>query len=167
VHCAFADPFCPTLSKLLLGAARELGDVKVHEGGTYVCMEGPLFSTRAESHTYRSWGMDIIGLTALPEAKLAREAELCYAIVACATDYDSWHETEESVTVEMVISNLSANVANAQRILRNVAQKIPADRSTNTCDCSSALAAAILTDRSKIPAEVKEKYGLLIGKYLA
>ncbi len=152
VHCTFADPFCPMLSELLLESARELGDVTVHEGGTYVCMEGPLFSTKAESHAYRSWGMDIIGMTALPEAKLAREAELCYATIACATDYDCWRESEESVTVEMVISNLNANVTNAQRILRNVAKKIPADRSTNTCECPSALASAILTDRSKIPA---------------
>ena len=167
VHVTFADPFCSTLSKLLLEAARELGDVKVHEGGTYVCMEGPLFSTRAESNVYRSWGMDLIGMTALPEAKLAREAELCYATIACATDYDSWHESEESVTVEMVIGNLSANVANAQRILRSVAKRIPADRSANTCECPSALATAILTDRSKIPGEVKEKYRLLIGKYFA
>jgi len=166
VHCTFAEPFCSTLSKLLLDSARELGDVTVHEGGTYVCMEGPLFSTRAESRTYRSWGMDIIGMTALPEAKLAREAELCYATIACATDYDSWHETEESVTVEMVVSNLSANVANAQRILRAVAKKIPADRSANTCDCPSALATAIMTDHSKIPPEAREKYSLLIGKYL-
>ncbi|HKV01701.1 MAG TPA: S-methyl-5'-thioadenosine phosphorylase [Ktedonobacteraceae bacterium] len=166
VHCTFAEPFCSTLSKLLLDSARELGDVTVHEGGTYVCMEGPLFSTRAESQTYRSWGMHIIGMTALPEAKLAREAELCYAIIACATDYDSWHETEESVTVEMVVSNLSANVANAQRILRTVAKKIPADRSANTCECPSALATAILTDRSMIPPEAREKYSLLIGKYL-
>lgn len=167
VHVTFADPFCSMLSKLLLESAGELGDVKVHEGGTYVCMEGPLFSTRAESHVYRSWGMDIIGMTALPEAKLAREAELCYATIACATDYDSWHESKEPVTVEMVIGNLSANVANAQRILRSVAKKIPADRSANTCECPSALANAILTDRSKIPGEIKEKYGLLIGKYLA
>ena len=167
VHVTFADPFCSTLSKLLLESAHELGDVRVHEGGTYVCMEGPLFSTRAESRVYRSWGMDIIGMTALPEAKLAREAELCYATIACATDYDSWHESEEPVTVEMVIGNLSANVANAQRILRSVAKKIPADRSANTCECPGALATAILTDRSKIPGEVKEKYGLLIGKYLA
>jgi 5'-methylthioadenosine phosphorylase len=166
VHCTFADPICPTLSALLVESARELGNVKVHEGGTYVCMEGPLFSTRAESRTYRSWGMDIIGMTALPEAKLAREAELCYAVVACATDYDSWHESEESVTVEMVIGNLSANVANAQRILRSVAQKIPADRSANTCECPSALATAIMTDHSKIPPEAREKYSLLIGKYL-
>jgi len=111
--------------------------------------------------------MDLIGMTALPEAKLAREAEICYAVIACATDYDSWHESEKSVTVEMVISNLSANVANAQRILRSVAQKIPADRNANTCGCPHALAAAILTDRSRIPAEVKEKYSLLVGKYLS
>jgi 5'-methylthioadenosine phosphorylase len=167
VHVTFADPFCPTLSKLLLESAQEMGDVKVHAGGTYVCMEGPLFSTRAESHVYRSWGMDIIGMTALPEAKLAREAELCYACIACVTDYDSWHETEESVTVEMVISNLSANVANAQRILRSVARKIPADRGANTCECPSALATAILTDRSRIPEQVKQKYDLLIGKYFS
>lgn len=166
VHCTFAEPFCPTLSTLLLEAAGELGDVKVHSGGTFVCMEGPLFSTKAESRAYRSWGMDIIGMTALPEAKLAREAEICYATIACITDYDCWHESEESVTVEMVINNLSANVANAQRILRAVAQKIPADRSANACECPSALSTAILTDRASIPADVKEKYGLLIGKYL-
>ncbi len=167
VHVTFAEPFCSTLSNLLLASASELGDVNVHEGGTYVCMEGPLFSTKAESIVYRSWGMDIIGMTALPEAKLAREAELCYAMVACATDYDCWHESEESVTVEMVIGNLSANVANAQRILRSIAHKIPADRSANTCGCSSALASAIMTDHSKIPVAAKEKYSLLIGKYLS
>ena len=167
VHCTFAEPFCSTLSHLLLASARELDDVKVHEGGTYVCMEGPLFSTKAESLVYRSWGMDIIGMTALPEAKLAREAELCYAMIACATDYDCWHESEESVTVEMVIGNLSANVANAQRILRSVAHKIPSDRAANTCGCSTALSTAIMTDPSRIPSEAKEKYSLLIGKYLA
>ncbi|HVB73454.1 MAG TPA: S-methyl-5'-thioadenosine phosphorylase [Ktedonobacteraceae bacterium] len=166
VHCTFAEPFCSTLSTLLLASARELGDVKVHAGGTYVCMEGPLFSTKAESHAYRSWGMDIIGMTALPEAKLAREAELCYATIACATDYDCWHESEESVTVEMVIGNLSANVANAQRILRSVAKKIPADRDANTCECPTALSNAILSDRSKISLAVRQKYSLLIGKYL-
>lgn len=165
-HCTFADPFCPTLNSLLIESARELEHVNVHEGGTYVCMEGPLFSTRAESRTYRSWGMDIIGMTALPEAKLAREAELCYAVIACATDYDSWHEAEESVTVEMVVGNLSANVANAQRILRSVARKIPADRSSNMCECPSALSTAIMTERSKIPTEAREKYSLLIGKYM-
>jgi 5'-methylthioadenosine phosphorylase len=111
--------------------------------------------------------MDIIGMTALPEAKLAREAELCYATIACATDYDCWHESEESVTVAMVIGNLTANVTNAQRILRSVAKKIPADRSANTCECPTALATAILTDRSKIPPEAKAKYNLFIGKYLS
>jgi 5'-methylthioadenosine phosphorylase len=167
VHCTFADPFCPTLSRLLLDSARNLPGVNVHEGGTYVCMEGPLFSTKAESKIYRQLGMDIIGMTALPEAKLAREAELCYAMIACATDYDSWHETEEAVTVEMVIGNLSANVANAQRILTEVAQKIPVDRAHLTCNCANALATSIITDRAAIPAEVKERYSLLIGKYLS
>ncbi len=167
VHCTFADPFCPTLSSLLLASARSLPGVHVHEGGTYVCMEGPLFSTKAESRVYRQLGMDIIGMTALPEAKLAREAELCYATIACATDYDSWHETEEAVTVEMVIGNLSANIANAQRILQDIAQKIPADRAHLTCDCANALATSIITDRAAIPAAAKERYDLLIGKYLS
>jgi 5'-methylthioadenosine phosphorylase len=167
VHCTFAEPFCPTLSQLLLEAAREVGDVRVHEGGTYVCIEGPLFSTKAESHLYRSWGLDVIGMTALPEAKLAREAELCYATLACVTDYDCWHESEASVSVELVVQNLSANVTNAQRILRRLASKIPADRSANRCDCPHALATAIITDRAAIPPAVREKYDLLIGKYLA
>jgi 5'-methylthioadenosine phosphorylase len=129
-------------------------------------MEGPLFSTKAESRAYRSLGMDIIGMTALPEAKLAREAELCYATIACITDYDSWHESEEPVTVEMVINNLGANVTNAQRILQAVARKIPADRSTSACECPSSLSAAIMTERSQLSAEIKERYSLLIGKYL-
>ena len=167
VHCAFAEPFCSTLSKLLLDAACELDDVKVHVGGTYVCMEGPLFSTRAESQIYRKLGMDIIGMTALPEAKLAREAELCYATIACATDYDCWHESEESVTVEKVIGHLNANVANAQRMLRLIAQKIPSTHRDQPCGCAQALATSIVTDPALIPAEVKEKYQLLIGKYLA
>jgi 5'-methylthioadenosine phosphorylase len=167
VHCTFAEPFCPTLSGLLVEAAQGLGDVRVHVGGTYVCMEGPLFSTKAESGVYRKLGMDIIGMTALPEAKLAREAELCYAIIACVTDYDSWHETEEPVTVEMVIGNLSANVANAQRILQGVAQHIPTDRSALSCGCASALATSIITDPKFIPADVKERYSLLVGKYLS
>src|SRR5437660_7486158 len=111
--------------------------------------------------------MDVIANIVLPEAKLAREAKLCYAVIACAPNYDCWHESEESVTVEMVVGNLSANVANAQRILRSVAQKIPADRSANTCECPSVLSTAIMTERSRIPAEAKEKYSLLIGKYLS
>ncbi len=167
VHCTFAEPFCPALSQLLLESAQGLGDVKVHAGGTYVCMEGPLFSTKAESNVYRHLGMDIIGMTALPEAKLAREAEMCYATIACATDYDCWHETEESVTVEMVIGNLSANVANAQRILRDVAQLIPSERTGLSCGCANAMATSIITDPRTIPAATKEKYHLLISKYIS
>lgn len=166
VHCTFADPVCPALSGLLYESAQQLDGVRVHKGGTYVCMEGPLFSTRAESNVYRKLGMDIIGMTALPEAKLAREAELCYATIACATDYDCWHETEESVSVELVLGNLNANVANAQRILQNVAQKIPAHRSQAGCTCDNALAMSIITNPQLIPPAVKEKYRLLIGKYV-
>lgn len=167
VHCTFAEPFCPTLSQLLYESASQMGDVTVHKGGTYVCMEGPLFSTKAESRVYRNLGMDVIGMTALPEAKLAREAELCYATIACATDYDCWHEAKESVTVEMVINNLGANVANAQRILRDVAGKIPAGRDQVECSCAHALETAILTQRLAIPTETREKYSLLVGKYLS
>jgi 5'-methylthioadenosine phosphorylase len=166
VHCSFADPFCPTLADILWQSAQELGDVTVHRGGTYLCIEGPLFSTKAESRIYRQWGVDVIGMTALPEAKLAREAELCYATIACATDYDVWHDTAESVSVEMVIGNLMKNVANAQRIIRAVAKRIPTDRTQNVCECPHALENAILTDRSRIPADAREKYHLLAGKYL-
>lgn len=167
VHCTFAEPFCPTLNDILYTSANQLGNVKVHKGGTYVCMEGPLFSTKAESQVYRKLGMDIIGMTALPEAKLAREAELCYSIIACATDYDCWHESAESVTVEMVINNLNANVTHAQRILQDVAQKIPADRAHINCTCAHSLATAIMTDHSRIPPASKEKYALLLGNYLS
>jgi 5'-methylthioadenosine phosphorylase len=166
VHCTFADPVCPTLSDLLYESAQQLDGVRVHKGGTYVCMEGPLFSTRAESNVYRKLGMDIIGMTALPEAKLAREAELCYAVIACATDYDCWHESEESVTVDLVLGNLNANVANAQRILQDVAPKIPARRSQTACTCDSALATSMITAPALIPPALKEKYSLLIGKYV-
>jgi 5'-methylthioadenosine phosphorylase len=165
VHCTFADPVCPHLSALLYDSEQQLGDVKVHKGGTYVCMEGPLFSTRAESNFYRQAGMDVIGMTALPEAKLAREAELCYATIACATDYDCWHESEESVSVELVLGNLNANVTNAQRILLDVAGKIPTDRAQWDCGCANALATAVITDRAQIPPAVLEKYSLFLGKY--
>jgi 5'-methylthioadenosine phosphorylase len=166
VHASFADPFCPHLSGLLYDAATGLDDVKAHRGGTYVCIEGPLFSTKAESRIYRQLGCDVIGMTALPEAKLAREAELCYATVACITDYDVWHETEEPVTVEIVVANLARNAANAQRIIRAVAAQLPADRSSAPCECDHALANAILTDRAIIPAPVRERYRLLLGTYL-
>jgi len=167
VHCTFAEPFCATFSRALREAATSLGDVKVHHGGTYLCMEGPLFSTRAESRIYRQWGVDVIGMTALPEAKLAREAEIHYATLACITDYDSWHETEAPVTVEMVIANLLHNVRNAQRVIRALAQRAATLGEPLTCDCDHALATAVLTTPSLIPAEVKERYRLLLGKYLS
>jgi 5'-methylthioadenosine phosphorylase len=167
VHASFADPFCPHLSGLLWETMSGMDDVTSHRGGTYACMEGPLFSTKAESRIYRQLGCDLIGMTALPEAKLAREAELCYATIACVTDYDVWHESGETVTVEMVIANLQKNVTNAQRIIRDVVGKLPADRSASPCDCSNALANAILTDPAAIPASARERYALLLGKYLA
>jgi 5'-methylthioadenosine phosphorylase len=166
VHCTFAEPFCATLSRVLIEAAETLGTASVHRGGTYLCMEGPLFSTRAESRIYRQWGVDVIGMTALPEAKLAREAELHYATLTCVTDYDCWHETAESVTVEMVIANLQHNVANAQRVIRAVARRAATLDEAKTCDCDHALATAILTAPDRIPPEVKERYRLLLGKYL-
>jgi 5'-methylthioadenosine phosphorylase len=166
VHAAFADPFCPHLSGLLWEGASGLGDVQVHQGATYVCIEGPLFSTKAESRIYRQLGCDVIGMTAVPEAKLAREAELHYATIACVTDYDVWHETEEPVTVGMVIANLARNVANAQRIIRAVAERLARPAAAPTCGCDHALANAILTDRGMITAPLRERYQLLVGKYL-
>ena len=166
-HVSFADPFCPHVSGLLYDAMGEIEGLGRHRGGTYVCIEGPLFSTKAESRVYRQWGCDIIGMTALPEAKLAREAELCYATIACVTDYDVWHESAEPVTVEMVVANLTQNVANAKRIIRSVLSRLPVDRTRMTCGCSSALQSAIMTDRSLISSPLREQYDLLIGKYLA
>ncbi len=167
VHCAFAEPLCPTLREMLLASASELSNVKVHQSGTYVCMEGPLFSTKAESNVYRKLGMDVVGMTALPEAKLAREAELCYATIACATDYDGWYDAEESVSVDMVVGNMNANIENAKHMILNVAQNLPSERSAQTCSCDHALASTIMTDVSLIPTEIKEKYQLLIGRYIS
>jgi 5'-methylthioadenosine phosphorylase len=161
-HVSFADPFCPVLSDLLCKAARGTG-ARVHKGGTYVVIEGPLFSTRAESELYRSWGASIIGMTALPEAKLAREAEMCYATLACATDYDCWHQGHDSVTVEMVVSNLQKNVERAKSILKKLVPQIPRQR---TCACQQAMANAIITSRDRIPAKVKKELAPLIGKYV-
>lgn len=161
-HVGFADPFCPVLSELLYQTAREQG-ATVHRGGTYVVMEGPLFSTRAESNLYRSWGASVIGMTALPEAKLAREAEICYATVACATDYDCWHESEEDVTIDMVIANLLKNVETSKSIVRNVTSRIPAQRH---CLCATALASGIITARELIPEQTKRDLAPLIGKYV-
>lgn len=162
VHAAFADPFCPILSQILYQAAQEVG-ARVHKGGTYLVMEGPLFSTRAESLLYRSWGASVIGMTALPEAKLAREAEICYATLACATDYDCWHDTEEQVTIDMVIANLLKNVDTAKKIIRLAAGQLPQERG---CECVSALKNAIITTPELIPARIKQELAPLIGKYV-
>jgi len=161
-HCAFAEPFCPQLSDILCQAAQKTR-ATVHKGGTYVAIEGPQFSTKAESALYRSWGASIVGMTALPEARLAREAELCYATLASVTDYDCWHESEESVSIQMIVSNLLRNVAAAKKIVRHAAQAIQGERQ---CACASALENAIITARERIPPEVKERLQLLIGKYL-
>ena len=161
-HVSFADPFCATLSAALSETAKEVG-ATVHEGGTYVVMEGPAFSTRAESLLYRSWGAKVIGMTALPEAKLAREAEMCYATLACATDYDSWRESEEPVSVEMVVANLSRNVATSKEILQRLVPRLTWER---TCRCESALGDAIITDRDAIPREIRQRLAPLVGRYL-
>lgn len=161
-HVGMAEPFCDSLRILLADAAERTG-VTVHRSGTYLCMEGPQFSTKAESNIYRSWGCSVIGMTAAPEAKLAREAEMCYAAIACSTDYDCWHEEHDAVTLEMIIENLHANVDHARQTLRAVVPAIPLDA---PCACHSALAHAILTDRTAIPAETIGRLGPLISKYL-
>jgi len=162
VHAPFADPFCPHLNQVLHGAATEVAE-RVHQGGSLVVIEGPQFSTRAESHLYRSWDASIIGMTALPEARLAREAEMCYATLACVTDYDCWHESYESVTVDMIIANLQKNVETARRILRLLAARLPEGRQ---CGCGRALQSAIVTPAHIIPDTVKKELSLLLGKYV-
>ncbi len=161
-HVSFADPVCPVQVDVLAKACTEAG-VRTHRGGTYVCIEGPAFSTKAESHTYRTWGMDVIGMTNLQEAKLAREAEICFATLAMVTDYDCWHPGHDAVTVEQVIGVLNQNVEHAQRVIRLAVQRMPKERK---CACGSALAHAIMTDPKKIPRTVKRKLTLLVGKYL-
>ena len=162
-HLPFADPFCGELRDLLLQSAGET-DATVHAGGTYICMEGPLFSTRAESNFYRKTvDAAVIGMTALPEAKLAREAELCYAMLAMGTDYDCWHEEEEDVTIEQVLAVMQANAATAHQIVRRLVEALPA-RSTSAC--LSSAAHAIVTDRGTIPAETVEKLRPIYGHYL-
>jgi len=160
-HVSFADPVCAELRDLVHACASDAG-VESTNGGTYVCMEGPAFSTRAESNVYRSWGMDVIGMTNLQEAKLAREAEICYVTVAMVTDYDCWHEAHDSVTVDQIIANLSKNADSACKLIKRVVKSMP---DTRACGCQSALKHAIITDRAAMPAETKEKLRLLIGKY--
>jgi 5'-methylthioadenosine phosphorylase len=161
-HVQFADPLCPTLSRALVDAARAEA-ATVHVGGVYVCMEGPQFSTRAESHLYRSWGAQVIGMTNLQEAKLAREAEICLATLALATDYDCWNTAHGDVRIEDVLKILSANVDLARRTIARVAARLPA---RTGCPCPTALANAIITERSAIPAEVRRDLAPIIGRYV-
>jgi 5'-methylthioadenosine phosphorylase len=161
-HIAFGDPVCSEMTKVVRGACQTVG-VTAKRGGTYICMEGPQFSTKAESNVYRSWGADVIGMTNLQEAKLAREAEICYVTIAMVTDYDCWHPHHDSVTVEQILSVLAKNAENAAKVVTATVSAMPKTRS---CKCGSALANAILTDPAKIPAATKEKLQLILGKYL-
>jgi 5'-methylthioadenosine phosphorylase len=165
-HIAFGDPVCPHLANVLSEAigALNLPDLTLHQGGTYVCMEGPAFSTKAESNLYRSWGATIIGMTNLPEAKLAREAEIAYATLAMVTDYDCWHPDHDNVTVEMVIGNLMKNAVNAQQIIRETVRRLTENPFTS--EAHSALKSAIITPLDKAPGATKEKLWLLLKKYL-
>nr|WP_277876138.1 S-methyl-5'-thioadenosine phosphorylase [Chroococcidiopsis sp. [FACHB-1243]] len=165
-HIAFADPVCDRLAGILAEAiaSLNLSDVTLHRGGTYVCMEGPAFSTKAESHLYRSWGATVIGMTNLPEAKLAREAEIAYATLALVTDYDCWHPDHDSVTVEMVIANLQRNAKNAQMVIQETVRRLT--KNPPTSEAHSALKYAILTPLNKVPVATQEKLGLLLKKYL-
>ena len=164
-HVTFADPVCRDLVDTLEQAARaKLAGIDIHRGGTYICMEGPAFSTKAESDVYRSWGMSVIGMTNLQEAKLAREAEMCYATMALVTDYDCWHPDHDSVTVEMVIEYLNRNAENAQTLIASaVTQLAGKDRS---CKCGQALRHAIITSPDRVTAEAKERLRAIIGKYV-
>jgi len=162
VHVGFGEPFCPSMRPLLVECVREEG-IRVHDGGIYVCMEGPLFSTKAESAMHRSWGASLIGMTALPEAKLAREAEMCYATLALATDYDVWHETEEDVSVESVVQILGQNIANVKRVLARIFSKAS---SLDDCSCLHALENALLTRPECIPEEKKRAFRPFLGKYI-
>ena len=161
-HVSLAEPFCPVLSQLAFETSTKVG-AKVHKGGTYLVMEGPQFSTKAESQLYRSWGADVLGMTALPEAKLAREAEICYATLAIVTDYDCWHPSYESVTTEMILTNLRKGIDTVKKILKLLLSSIPQKRD---CACASALQYAIATEAKYIPEKKRKELGLLIGKYL-
>jgi 5'-methylthioadenosine phosphorylase len=162
-HVGFAKPTCTPLSEHLAAACETTG-VKVHRGGTYVCIEGPTFSTSAESHTYRQLRCDVIGMTGITEAKLAREAELCYATVALSTDYDSWHPHHDAVTLDEILANMAKNTDNVQRAIREAVRTLPDERS---CKCGSALAHAIVTDRGVIPAATKKRLAPIAGKYIS
>ena len=162
VHVSFADPICSLLAHVIQSAAQDV-DIRVKRGGTYVCMEGPQFSTKAESNAYRNWGMDLIGMTNLQEAKLAREAEICYTTMVLVTHYDCWHPQPDAVTVTEVIENLTKNSQNAQKIIRAAVKRLPIER---TCKCGAALQHAIMTDLKKAPEKTKAKVELLIKRYV-
>ena len=161
-HVSLADPFCPVVSRVVAESTEEMG-ATVHRSGTYVVIEGPAFSTRAESHMYRAWGASVIGMTALPEAKLAREAELCYTVLACATDYDVWNHESDDVSVEAVVANLQRNVATSREILRRAIPGIPEERG---CPCATALCDAVITAPQYISPEARDRLSLLIGHRL-
>ncbi len=161
-HIPFADPVCPILSDVAYLSARKVVR-RTHRGGTYLCMEGPAFSTRAESRIYRKWGVDVIGMTNMPEAKLAREAEICYATLALATDYDCWHESAKDVSIEAILSIVRRNAENAKRIIREVAGRLPGK---GVCGCGETLRYAVITDPRKIRPAARTRLSLLIGKYL-
>jgi 5'-methylthioadenosine phosphorylase len=161
-HIQFADPFCPVLGKIVYEAAKEAGAI-VHKGGTFIAMEGPAFSTRAESRLYKAWGADVLGMTVLPEAKLAREAEICYASIACITDYDSWHETNEAVSVEVILTTMRNNIDLAKKTIKLAAGRVPEKRD---CPCATALGPALVTDLSLATEEQRKKLDLIIGKYI-
>src|SRR5215813_9875932 len=161
-HISFGDPVCHVLSDVIEASGQDAG-IPIKRGGTYVCMEGPQFSTKAESNTYRTWGMDLIGMTNLQEAKLAREAEICYSTMALVTDYDCWHPEHDSVTVTEVIENLRKNSDNAQKIIRAAVKRLPIER---TCKCGRALRHAIMTDLKKVPEATRQRLDLLLRKYV-
>jgi len=161
-HIGFAHPVCKELSESVYLAAKNLG-LNIHKGGTYVNMEGPAFSTLAESKLYRSWGMEVIGMTNLAEAKLAREAEICYATLACVTDYDCWHPQHGTVTIDMIIANLNKNIENAKKIISTVIRGLSQERK---CDCKDALKYAIITDKKLIPVKIRRNLKIIIGKYI-
>ena len=164
-HVSFANPFCKILNKFLIKIGESL-NIDLHQNKTYLAMEGPQFSTKAESHLYRSWKADIIGMTAIPEAKLAREAEICYSTIAMVTDYDCWHETEEDVSVELVIQNLIKNLDTSKKMIYEITSSLHLDNVDNDCECSNALKNAIITNIDSIPNNINEKLSLFTKKYL-
>lgn len=163
-HIGFAHPVCPDLSDVLYNTGKKL-ELRVYKGGTYICIEGPAFSSKAESNIYRSWGCDVIGMTSATEAKLCREAEICYATMNLVCDYDAWHEVEEAVSVEMILESLSRNIHNAKTIIKKAVSVLSSERST-LCECGTAMENVIVTNHELIPEETKERLRFLIGKYI-